>query len=87
MAPVVGLRLVGAGADDDAVGPVATGDEGLGAVEDVVRAVLGQLGRRGHAGEVGAAPGSVIAIAYIVSPETKPGIQPLSWSGVPSDSR
>ena len=32
-------------------------------------------------------PGSVIAIAYIVSPETNSGIQRFCWSGVPSDSR
>ena len=53
---VMPLRLllrVGAGGDEDQVGGVAVGDEGLRAVDDVVVAVLD--GRRLQRGEVGAA--------------------------------
>ena len=46
VAAVVRPRRRGAGADDHAVGVHAAGDERLGAVEHVVRAVVGQLGRR-----------------------------------------
>ena len=53
-AAVLGGGRGGAGADDHAVGVHAAGDEGLGAVEDVVRAVLGELGGGLHAREVGA---------------------------------
>lgn len=53
-AAVVLARGGGAGADDHLVGVDAAGDEGLGAVEDVVGAVLAQLGGGLHAREVGA---------------------------------
>lgn len=53
-AAVVFARGGGAGADDHAVGVDATGDEGLGAVEDVVGAVLGELRGGLHARDVGA---------------------------------
>lgn len=53
VAAVLGGRRGGAGADDHAVGVHAAGDEGLGAVEDVVGAVLAQLGGGLHAREVG----------------------------------
>jgi hypothetical protein len=56
-APVARLRRSGAGADQHAVRLGAAGDEGLGAVEDVVAAVLGQAGGGGHAGEVGSGAG------------------------------
>src|SRR5690606_32102985 len=54
VAAVLGGRRGGPGADDDLVGVHTAGDEGLGAVEDVVGAVLGQLGGGLHAREVGA---------------------------------
>ncbi len=44
----------GAGADDHLVGVHTAGDEGFGAVQDVVGAVLAQLGGGLHAREVGA---------------------------------
>ena len=53
------LRVEGSGArdDQDEVGEDAAGDEGLGAVEDVVRAVLGERGARLDVGEVRAGAG------------------------------
>ncbi len=50
------VRVVRRGAADhqDEVGEHTAGDEGLGAVEDVVGAVLGESGGGGDAGEVGA---------------------------------
>jgi hypothetical protein len=42
---------------------------------------------RPHALQVGAAPGSVMAIAVMISPETMPGNQRCFCSSVPSEER